>query len=319
MTLDGQRLELLDWSVVIPAYRGRQWIVDCIRSVERALRGHAAEIVVVESSGDGTAELIRRTFPAVRVLAQKQRVSAGAARNLGAAEARGKLIAFVDQDCIVPNDWIDRLEELLMTPGVGAAGGSIGIRNPRNLSGAAVYFLEFLSHFPSNRAVTKNSNFLLGCNLACHREVLDHIQFPDRTLAEDVLFSEAVRQQGWDLMYAPQIEVQHWNREGWTEFLRYNEKMGRAAAHYHQVRKHRLSRAVISCPAIALCSPLVIVPRVSKGLWGRWKSLLGFLALSPVCVAGNLFWSIGLFRELRRMQRNVPHESSTDLPPPPTL
>lgn len=292
----------LDWSVVIPAYRGRALIAECIRSVERALEGLRAEIVVVESSGDGTVEMIRREFPAVRVIALSEQTSAGAARNRGAAEARSRRIAFVDQDCVVPVDWISRLQELL-TPEIGAVGGSIGFRNPTNLAGAAVYFLEFLQHFPSSKSASPSQNFLIGSNLACHRETLDRVQFPDRTLAEDVLFSESVRRAGLDLVYAPQIQVSHWNREGWGEFLQYNFKMGRAAAHYQAVINQPLYRLVRQVPVLALLSPLMTLPRIAIALRGQWKYLLGFLALSPICFVGNVWWSIGLYGEMRRIHR----------------
>lgn len=302
-----------DWTVVIPAYHGRALIADCLRSVERAVEGFRAEILVVESSGDGTVELIRQEFPGVRVLALSERASAGAARNRGAAAARSRKIAFVDQDCLVPHDWIVRLEKLLSQPGVGAAGGSIRFRNPSNFSGAAVYFLEFLRHFPSANSGERNRNFLIGCNMACHRDVLERVQFPDRTLAEDVLFSESIRRAGFDLLYAPQIEVSHWNREGWWEFLQYNLKMGRAAAHYQTVLDRPLYRLVRKVPALALLSPLMTLPRIAMGLWGQWTYLLGFLALSPACLVGNVFWSVGLCRELRQISRQRNQQITANL------
>jgi cellulose synthase/poly-beta-1,6-N-acetylglucosamine synthase-like glycosyltransferase len=202
----------LDYSVIIPAYQGLNTIGDCLVSVLQALKGRLAEVVVVESSGDGTAELIRREFPDVRVLAQAERSSAGKARNQGAEAARGKTLFFVDQDCVVPENWIDLLVEHLGEPGVGAVGGSVGIRNLNNLSGCGVYFLEFLYHFPSRRAPERNSNFLLGCNLACRASVFEAVRFPARTLAEDVLFSHAVRVAGWDTVYDPRVQVRHWKR-----------------------------------------------------------------------------------------------------------
>jgi GT2 family glycosyltransferase len=299
--------------VVIPAYRGRALIADCIRSVERALEGLRAEIVVVESSGDGAVELIRQEFPGVRVLALSEQASAGAARNRGVTAARGKQIAFVDQDCVVPPDWISRLEELLARPGVGAVGGSIGFRNPSNFSGAAVYFLEFLRHFPSSKSAGRNQNFLIGCNLACRRDVFNRVQFPDRTLAEDVLFSELIRREGLDLLYAPQIQVSHWNREGWREFVKYNLKMGCAAAHYQAVLDRPLDRLVRKLPALALLSPAMTLPRIAMALWGQWTYLLGFLALSPACLVGNVFWSIGLCRELRQIRLAESRQITTHL------
>ena len=65
-----------DYSVIVPAYHGRETIADCLCSVLRAIEGRRGEVLVIESSGDGTAELVREQFPMIRVLALAERVSA---------------------------------------------------------------------------------------------------------------------------------------------------------------------------------------------------------------------------------------------------
>lgn len=290
----------LDYSVIIPAYQGLKTIGDCLASVLQALKGRLAEVVVVESSGDGTAELIRREFPDVRVLAQAERSSAGKARNQGAEAARGKTLFFVDQDCVVPENWIDLMEEHLGEPGVGAVGGSVGIRNLNNLSGCGVYFLEFLYHFPSRRAPERNSNFLLGCNLACRASVFEAVRFPARTLAEDVLFSHAVRVAGWDTVYDPRVQVRHWNRQGWGEFFRYNGRMGRAAAQCQRKLQTSFSKPVLRFPLLVFLTPLWILPKIALGLLSQWQYLVRYLALLPACLVGNCCWCMAFYRELVR-------------------
>jgi glycosyltransferase involved in cell wall biosynthesis len=42
---------------------GAHTIADCLASVERATRGRDREIIVVESSGDATAEIVLATLP----------------------------------------------------------------------------------------------------------------------------------------------------------------------------------------------------------------------------------------------------------------
>lgn len=288
----------LDFSIIIPAYRGKRTIPDCIRSIDHALRGRRAEIIVVESSADGTEAIVRRQFPNVRILLFASQVTAGQARNIGAKAAHGTFLFFVDQDCVVPEDWIDRLMTHLRDPAVGAAGGSIGIRNPRNLSGCCVYFLEFLHHFPSGRSATRTKRFLLGCNLACRASLFDRIEFPNRTLAEDVLFSHAIRESGLDVVYDPTICVSHWNREGWREFINYNGRMGRASAQYHRQLQPSSGKLVLRFPALIFVAPLVILPSIAMNLLGAWGYLARFLALAPACLIGNWFWCLEFYREL---------------------
>ena len=69
-------------SVVTPAFRGIATICDCIKSIVEAGAGFSIEILVVESSNDGTVDLVRKEFPFVRILAMPSQVSAGQARNI---------------------------------------------------------------------------------------------------------------------------------------------------------------------------------------------------------------------------------------------
>lgn len=291
---------MAQFSVVIPAYLGSPTIEECLKSVKEALEGRDAEVIVVESSGDGTAEIVREGFPSVRLIESPVRLSAGAARNLGVSKAGGSIVYFVDQDCTVPRDWIDRLSEHFSDPRVGAVGGSIGIRNPSNLSGCAVYFLEFLTHFPNRRHWVRNSNFLIACNCGYRKAVFENGGFPGRTLAEDILFTHTAREKGFDIVYDPGVTVQHWNRRGWREFLNYNRKMGKAAAGYHMQIRKPLMRPFLNLPILSMVSPVVILPKILLNLIGAPAGyLLRFLLLLPVCLVGNIVWALNFQREVR--------------------
>lgn len=84
-------------SVIIPTFN-RKWAVG--RAVDSVLQQTFTDfelIVVDDGSTDGTAELLQRYGAAVGCLRQPNR-GVSAARNLGIANARGALIAFLDSD-----------------------------------------------------------------------------------------------------------------------------------------------------------------------------------------------------------------------------
>jgi GT2 family glycosyltransferase len=287
----------MDISVVIPAYFGAPTIAVCLQSVIAATAGRSCQIIVVESSGDGTAAIVREQFPQVVLICSEQRLTAGNARNRGAAAARGRLVFFTDQDCTVPRDWIDRLEAHMRDPHVGGAGGSVGMKNPGNLSGSALYFLEFLHHFPTGGSPRRNDNFLVGCNSVYRNEALKTVRFPDRTLGEDVIFSHDLQRAGFDIIYDPQIEVLHHNRKGWGEFFSYNRKMGNSAAVYHSVVRRRWVAPFFEAPLLAFFSPAVILPAIARDLLrSRLSYFFLYTLLLPMCLLGNLVWAGG-FRE----------------------
>jgi len=285
-------------SVIVPAYRGAAMIASCLESILRATRSRCCEIIVVESSADGAADIVRSGFPEVRLVESPHRLSAGAARNEGFRHARGRFVLCVDQDCNVPDDWVERLVGLLDREGVAAAGGSIAVANPWNIPGWCVYFLEFFTHFPG-RGTPRLGNFLIGANSGYRPELVGDTPFPDQTLGEDLLASDHVRDAGFLVLYDPTLTVHHRNRSGWREFVNYCRAMGRAAAATRSRQGGQAIETLRAVPVLAFGIPLVILPRIA------WSLLLGtraylpiYIALLPCCAIGSFVWAYAFRRAL---------------------
>ncbi len=111
-------------SIVIPAYNAGKTIEECLRSV-RALEYPADrhEVILVDNgSRDATAQIARDLgFPP---LACEKR-GASAARNRGARQAKGEILAFTDSDAVVAPDWLARLVEPFDSAEIAGAGGLI--------------------------------------------------------------------------------------------------------------------------------------------------------------------------------------------------
>lgn len=105
---------MADISVIIPAYNRAGLIGETLRSVWNQTLPPKEIIVVDDGSTDGTADAAEREFsvfskkflgnsksniqnPTFKILRQ-QNAGPGAARNLGAREARGEYLAFLDSD-----------------------------------------------------------------------------------------------------------------------------------------------------------------------------------------------------------------------------
>ena len=80
-------------SVIIPTYNEESVILDCLRSLaSQSLKDF--EIIVVD---DGSTDTTVEKLEDVMVLHQNH-LGAGAARNLGAKQAKGDILVFVDAD-----------------------------------------------------------------------------------------------------------------------------------------------------------------------------------------------------------------------------
>jgi GT2 family glycosyltransferase len=98
------------FSVVIPTYQRRDLVCDAVRALcGITYKGAVEIIVVVDGSIDGTAAALKSLNCArpLRVIEQENRGLAGA-RNRGAAEARGDLLLFLDDDMIPEPDIIEQ-------------------------------------------------------------------------------------------------------------------------------------------------------------------------------------------------------------------
>lgn len=94
-----QELPLL--SVVIVAYKSRDEIAACLASIPHHIDGGVVETVVVDNSaGDGTREIVRRDFSHVTYLDPGANLGFGRANNLGYSRTHGAYVLFLNPDTV---------------------------------------------------------------------------------------------------------------------------------------------------------------------------------------------------------------------------
>src|SRR3989338_2725303 len=94
-----EKLIYHDISIIIPTKNGMTFIGETLRRIYTQNVLLSFEIIVIDSgSTDGTIEVIK-SFPQIRLIQIKpERFRHGRTRNLGAKEARGKHLVFLNQD-----------------------------------------------------------------------------------------------------------------------------------------------------------------------------------------------------------------------------
>lgn len=98
-------------SVVVPYYRGREHLPALLESIagQQFPLERLECILVMNGADDGALDLVRSRFPWVRTVDPGENLGYGGGCNLGAREARGKWVAFLNTDMRVDSRWLTEL------------------------------------------------------------------------------------------------------------------------------------------------------------------------------------------------------------------
>lgn len=110
-------------SIVIPAFNALRWLPETLASaVSQSVSG--LEIIVVDDgSTDGTGDIVTRTHPQVRLIRTDNR-GCSAARSLGAEQARGEYIKYLDADDLLLPGMVERQVKLARETGADVVYGN---------------------------------------------------------------------------------------------------------------------------------------------------------------------------------------------------
>lgn len=110
-------------SVVIPAHNEARYIRETVQAIcNQDYPKDKLEIFVVDNNSTDNTPAIAAQSGATVISCPSGRV--GRVRNLGAAQSRGQIIAFIDGDCEASSlYWLQSAVQLLQDPSIGAVGG----------------------------------------------------------------------------------------------------------------------------------------------------------------------------------------------------
>lgn len=292
-------------SVVIPAWNAAVTLSEQLEALSAQVTALDGEVIVADNgSTDGTAAVARRwadRIPRLRVVDAAARRGPAAARNIGAAAARGRLLVFCDADDVVASEWL-----ALMISGLeehDLVGGLLETRSLRRPGAVTVSWeptAEIHLHYWTRFEATPSSN------LGIRRVAFDALGGFDEALVtgEDVDLCWRAQVAGFSFGRVPGAVVRSRPRVGLRAIYRQAFSYGKG---HRQLRKkyaehiaaHVEAAAERSSGAMDTARPEATSPRRSTG--ARVRRLL-----TPSGRA-DLTWRVGqsLGEHLSRADRHI--------------
>lgn len=281
------------FSIIVPTFNRPGQLAACLSALRRLdYSRERFEVIVVD---DGGAE----PLPAVVAVGQELDVTLlaqphggpAAARNTGAARARGDVLAFTGDDCAPTADWLVVLADWLAERPEAAVGGRmVNALGDNPYSTASHLLIEYL--YRHYNAVPQRARFLTPNNLAVPAGAFAAVGGFDTSFVhgagEDREFCDRWLARGHSILYCPEAQVRHAHPLSLGSFCRQQFSYGRGSRRYHESRARR-DAGRIRLESLSFYVNLVRYP-LARPSQSRRVRLALLMLLSQVANTAGFLW-----------------------------
>ena len=208
------------------------------------------EVIIVDDGGpDALAPVVSGFCEGLTIrLVRKFNGGPASARNAGAAVARGRFLAFIDDDCVPSPEWIGTLISVLENRPDALAGGPVVNGLPDNpYAAASQRVATFVAkHYAEGRGAERfftANNFTLSAK--CFRELGGFDETIPSWTAEDKEFCDRWRQCGYAMVWVPGAMVHHAHALTLRRFVRQHFEYGRGILAFRLRRRNRKGKRLV--------------------------------------------------------------------------
>jgi glycosyltransferase involved in cell wall biosynthesis len=282
------------FSIVIPTYDRPRQLAACLQSLSRLnYPRDRFEVIVVDDGSETPPEAVVASFCDHLDLMLLTQAHAGpaAARNTGAARAKGEFLAFTDDDCAPAADWL----QVLAARFAGASDCAIGGRTLNALSDnlcstASQLLIAYL--YAYYNADPDRARFFASNNLAMPADRFHAIggfcTTYTRSAAEDRELCDRWLHHGYRMIYVPEALIYHAHALTFRIFWRQHFNYGCGAFGFRQARAQH-AREPISLEPRGFYLDLLRYPFSQARGW-RALLLAALLVMSQVAHVVGFLW-----------------------------
>lgn len=290
------------FSIIIPTYNRPEQLTSCLESfIGLDTSNQDFEVVVVDDGSSTSLEPVVARFCAQFSLTLIRQENAGpaAARNTGAIQAQGRYLVFTDDDCTPAPDWLTKLATRLATAPEAMIGGrTLNALERNRYSTASQVLIDCLYAYHNSSSKRALSNFFTTNNLALPSEQFRAFGGFDTTFSgaagEDRELCDRWLHHGYQMVYAPEVQVTHAHHLTLPTFWQQHFNYGRAALYFLQARASRTDESLQAEP-LKFLSTLLTYPFRHK--MKQPVTLTALLMVSQVAdVAGHSWERFKVFQ-----------------------
>jgi glycosyltransferase involved in cell wall biosynthesis len=234
---------MLLFSIIVPTAERPTQLDTCLHALVHQDYCHDCfEVIVVDDGSQKSAtEVVASLVDQLDVtLLTQPHAGPATARNTGAARARGKFLAFTDDDCVPASDWLKNLAaRFAETPEHIIGGRTLNALPTNPYSSTSQVIIDVVYGYynadPNEVRFLTTNNFALPTNRFRALGGFD----PTFVVSEDREFCDRWLHHGYRMTYAPEVVVHHMHHLSLRGLWRQHFNYGRGAFHFHQVRARR--------------------------------------------------------------------------------
>jgi cellulose synthase/poly-beta-1,6-N-acetylglucosamine synthase-like glycosyltransferase len=313
-------------SIVIPVKNGERCLSRCLESIKKQSYPQDRFEVII-SDGMSMDNTVKIAHDHGARIVKNSKITVGPGRNVGFKAAKGDIIVFSDDDCVMDKDWLSNCIKYFDNEQVGGLSGPTITQNEGGPLGEAIGIIFELaasagvSAHRGDRSPVEEVQDIPGCNAFYRRDALEKVFPIDESLitAEDVEMNRLIRQAGFKLLYVPDVKLWHYRRQNIYGFFKqiYRFAVGRLQIGRKNINMLKPTHIIVglSLPIIMLLLLLLFTFHVGKisfyiffifllivfgSIYGFIKSGSIMTALFMPVVAATMViaWSLGFIREL---------------------
>ncbi len=215
-------------SIIIPARNAIKTIGQTIESVLNVTKHHNVEIIIVNDGLDKATDQLAFKYT-VKVIKGDGRGLASA-RNIGLKSSSGRIVIFIDADCLaLPGWYTSHLELHQRYNGLLVAGGSVSLDPKSSFWARCDHYCSWYNINPYKKAAWVPNQ--PGLNLSFSRETFDRVgpfkeDLPSSGVHEDIEWEGRLLRLEGRIWFEPQASVLHIDRDDFKGYWNHNYRWG---------------------------------------------------------------------------------------------